>query len=219
MVVLLFFMEETMADENLGLDLASQTGQEDIVEAINGLKNLLSRLSDLVTLGSKTVTEGGTYNPEDDGLDGYSSFVVDIPSAPVFVAKSITQNGTYNASDDDADGYSEVTVNVQTNSKLTKIMTQGQVSTTSDYASASFEEDISGYNLFVIDMWRNNVIVDTYVLLLKESDSLPKTFKMSGSSYTYTMTISNLSISCTNYSGSYVNLFVDVYATNIEVNS
>lgn len=219
MVVLLFFMEETMAEENLGLDLASQTGQENIVEAINGLKNLLSRLSDLVTLGSKTVTEGGTYNPEDDGFDGYSSFVVDIPSAPVFVAKSITQNGTYNASDDDADGYSEVTVNVQTNSKLTKIMTQGQVSTTSDYASASFEEDISGYNLFVIDMWRNNTIVDTYVLLLKGSDSLPKIFKMSGSSYTYTMSINNSSISCTNYSGSYVNLFVDVYATNIEVNS
>lgn len=78
MVVLLFFMEETMADENVGLDLASQTGQEDIVEAINGLKNLLSRLSDLLTLGSKTVTQNGIYNPADDGFDGYSQVDVDI---------------------------------------------------------------------------------------------------------------------------------------------
>ena len=67
-----------MADENVGLDLASQTGQEDIVEAINGLKNLLSRLSDLLTLGSKTVTQNGIYNPADDGFDGYSQVDVNI---------------------------------------------------------------------------------------------------------------------------------------------
>jgi hypothetical protein len=71
-------MEETMAEENMGLDLASQTGQEDIVEAINGLKNLLSRLSNLLTLGSKTVTQNGIYNPSDDGLDGYSQVDVDV---------------------------------------------------------------------------------------------------------------------------------------------
>lgn len=67
-----------MADENVGLDLASQTGQENIVEAINGLKNLLSRLSDLLTLGSKTVTQNGIYNPADDGFDGYSQVDVNI---------------------------------------------------------------------------------------------------------------------------------------------
>jgi hypothetical protein len=208
-------MEETMADENVGLDLASQTGQEDIVEAINGLKNLLSRLSDLVTLGSKTVTEGGTYNPEDDGLDGYSSFIVDIPSAPVFVSKSITQNGTYNASDDDADGYSEVTVNIQNNIKLTKIMTQGKVSTASNYASVSFEEDISGYNIFVVDMWDGGEITSTYTLVLIEKQ-LPVTFDMikNGSSQRYTVNLTNTTIGTTYYNGSYRELFVDVYAAN-----
>ena len=99
-----------MAEENLGLDLASQTGQEDIVEAINGLKNLLSRLPDLLTLGSKTVTQNGTYDPNDDSLDGYSSLVVNVPNTYAasdegkvlsngeLVAQSsqtVTKNGTY----------------------------------------------------------------------------------------------------------------------------
>ena len=99
-----------MAEENLGLDLASQTGQEDIVEAINSLRNLLSRLSDLLTLGSKTVTQNGTYDPDDDSLDGYSSLVVNVPNTYAasdegkvlsngeLVAQSsqtVTQNGTY----------------------------------------------------------------------------------------------------------------------------
>lgn len=60
---------------------------------------------------SKTITANGTYDAEDDDLDGYSTVVVNVPSA-VLVSKSITENGTYDPQDDNADGYSSVTVNV-----------------------------------------------------------------------------------------------------------
>ncbi len=62
-------------------------------------------------LGTKTITQNGTYNALDDTLDGYSSVTVNIP-APILGTKTITQNGTYTASTESLDGYSQVTVNV-----------------------------------------------------------------------------------------------------------
>lgn len=63
-------------------------------------------------LGTKTVTANGTYAAEDDSLDGYSEFTVNVSGGSTLGTKSITENGTYAATDDSLDGYSSVTVNV-----------------------------------------------------------------------------------------------------------
>ena len=62
------------------------------------------------TLVAKTITQNGTYDPADDGADGYSSVTVNIPGAPVLVQKTIAAKGVYDPADDSADGYSLVTV-------------------------------------------------------------------------------------------------------------
>lgn len=72
------------------------------------IKSAISNSGGVV--GSKTITQNGTYNALDDDLDGYSSVTVNI--TPALGTKTITQNGTYNASDDSLDGYSSVTINV-----------------------------------------------------------------------------------------------------------
>lgn len=59
MVVLLFFMEETMAEENMGLDLASQTGQENIAAAISAL---------VTALGNVTGVQGPKGDKGDPGV-------------------------------------------------------------------------------------------------------------------------------------------------------
>lgn len=76
--------------------------EADTVELYLGDK----KISD--TIISKTITENGTYDASDEGVDGYNPVTVNIP----IVSKTITENGTYNASDDDAAGYDPVTVNV-----------------------------------------------------------------------------------------------------------
>lgn len=66
------------------------------------------------TLGTKTITQNGTYNATDDNLDGYSEVTVNVPtgSTPTGTKQiSITQNGT---TTEDVTNYAnaEITVNV-----------------------------------------------------------------------------------------------------------
>lgn len=64
-------------------------------------------------LGTKTITQNGTYPALTDSLDGFSSVDVNVSGGgSTLITKTVTQNGTYNAEDDNADGYSQVTVNV-----------------------------------------------------------------------------------------------------------
>lgn len=46
------------------------------------------------TLGTKTITENGTYNASSDNYDGYSQVTVNVPN-PSTGTLNITQNGTY----------------------------------------------------------------------------------------------------------------------------
>ena len=61
-------------------------------------------------LGTKNISDNGTYTASTEQLDGYSSVTVDVQ--PTLGTKSITANGTYTASSDNLDGYSSVTVNI-----------------------------------------------------------------------------------------------------------
>lgn len=98
-----------MAGENLGLDLASQTGQEDIASAINdisesglatqaGQADIVEAISGLIdqfatalnntvikttstATGSLTVTENGTYDAHyDPNMDAYDEVIVNVPN-------------------------------------------------------------------------------------------------------------------------------------------
>lgn len=67
-------------------------------------------------LGTKTITENGTYAAQDENLNGYKSVSVKVPIR--LESKPITENGTYNAQDDNLQGYSSVRVNVENTAKL-----------------------------------------------------------------------------------------------------
>ena len=69
------------------------------------------------TLGTKAITQNGSYNAQSDGFQGYSGVTVNVSGGTAkLVSKSITANGSYSPKDDNADGYSGVTVNVSTKS-------------------------------------------------------------------------------------------------------
>lgn len=79
-------------------------------------------------LGTKTVTENGTYVALDDEFDGYSTVTVALP----LNSKSITANGTYLASSDELEGYTDVTVNVSPNVGTKTITENGTYLASSD---------------------------------------------------------------------------------------
>lgn len=68
---------------------------------------------DSAELGTKTITQNGTYSAEDDGYDGYSSVTVNVsggsPTIQSLTVTPSTSQQTFNASG--VDGYKPVTVN------------------------------------------------------------------------------------------------------------
>ena len=62
-------------------------------------------------LGTKSVTENGTYNAGDDMVQGYSSVEVNV--SPNVMEKNITSNGEFVSQNDGVDGYNIVRVNVE----------------------------------------------------------------------------------------------------------
>lgn len=62
------------------------------------------------TLVPKAITENGSYSPQSENADGYSSVTVNVGRN--LVHKSITRNGSFRAASDHVDGYSSVSVNV-----------------------------------------------------------------------------------------------------------
>ena len=92
---------------------------------------------------SKTITANGTYDAEDDDLDGYSTVVVSV--SPNVGTKTITTNGTYSASTDSYDGYSEVTVNVPGADLGVKTITQNGT-----YNASS--DNLDGYSRVTVDV-------------------------------------------------------------------
>ena len=69
-------------------------------------------VTDYTKIIPKTITTNGTYDPADDGANGYAPVIVNTGSSAILVSKTITKNGVYDPADDDADGYDSVTVNV-----------------------------------------------------------------------------------------------------------
>lgn len=133
-------------------------------------------------------------------------------------SRNVTVNGTY-----DTTTNNEVVVDVSGGGgTLTKIMNQGQVSTTSTYATANFDSSLNfaDFNCLKIDLFRGGVVVGTSIFGLQDlvnGNSTSFQFYIYDETYTYDMNINktNKTISCTQYRGSYVNLYVDVYGANV----
>ena len=89
-----------------------------------------------------------------------------------------------------------------------KVMTQGQVSTTSAYTGTNFDNSISDYDFVEVHLFRGGADIAYNVVKVPASST---TFNITGDR-TYSMSLTPTRISCTNYSGSFVNLYVDVYA-------
>ena len=104
------------------------------------------------TLVSKTITQNGIYDPEDDSADGYSLVTVNVAQSTL-ITKAITANGTYEAQDDNADGYSEVSVSVSPNVGTKSITQNGTYNASSDsldgYSQVSV--NVSGGVTFYLD--------------------------------------------------------------------
>lgn len=96
----------------------------------------------------------------------------------------------------------------------TLLMSQGQMSssTAREYMTATFDSgvDLSLYDAIVVFMYENNIQVAMGIVVYSGT-SVP--FNLYGD-LTYTMQLTSTAISCTYYSGSWRDLFVDVYGFN-----
>lgn len=131
----------------------------DIADSIRGkldveTEYLPSEMADAIesiqtqgTYAQKTITENGTYDPSDDGVDAYSSVTANVQ--PTLQSKTATENGTVTP-DSGYDGLSSVVVNVSGGSSSTlvqKTITQnGTYDPTDDNADgySSVTVNVSG---------------------------------------------------------------------------
>ena len=60
--------------------IRAKGGTQEQLQWPGGFSNAVENLPSSSTLGTKTVSENGTYNALDDNLDGYSKIQVDVPS-------------------------------------------------------------------------------------------------------------------------------------------
>ena len=164
--------------------------------------------TELISIANAIRTKGGTSS-QLEFPTGFVSAVQAIPTGGgVIQSLSVTQNGTYTPPSG-VDGYAPVTVNVSGGGSITKIMEQGQVSTTSAYATAYYDSgvDPTQYDVLKVDLWKLGNIIGSGIFVPVGSDQ-----RIRGSdSKLYTFATTATSISCTNYSGSYFDLYVDVY--------
>ncbi len=102
-------------------------------------------------------------------------------------------------------------------SDFEKVMNQGQISDTVSYKTAYFTEplDTSRYSTFLILLFYDNAIVGSIVAPSNQVSASEYTFKgyftANGHGSPIDVKMSTTSIRTTNYSGSYLDIYADVY--------
>lgn len=105
-------------------NVATLGGNDYFWFALSGLGGAINIVD--ANLQTKTITENGTYLP-DDGYNGFSKVTVAMPTEePVLGELTITENGTY-IPGDGLDGYSKVTVNVEGASSVTEVFPETEL--------------------------------------------------------------------------------------------
>ena len=108
-------------------------------------------------VGERTIVSNGTYTASTEGMSGYSSVTVNVPSESADLGtKAITANGTYNASSDNLDGYSQVAVNVANSYSASdegKVVSSGALVTqTSDTVTENGTVDTTLINSLTVNV-------------------------------------------------------------------
>ena len=170
----------------------------------------------LISQGSLEITENGTYDTTIK-----SSVNVEVPNSYTAADEGkvvsdgalisqgsleITENGTY-----DTTIKSSVTVNIQ-GYIGTALMTQGQVSDTSHYMTADFPEgsNINSYAFLTVDLYKESEKIGNAWVLITGATSYEFSITYSGVTYRLRINVTGNTISCYQYTGSYVNLYVNV---------
>lgn len=178
---------------------------------------------------SKSINANGTHD-----TTANNSVVVDVPNSysaadegkvvssgalVVQTSRNVTENGTYDTTENN-----QVVVNVSGGSgSKVKIMDQGQVSSTSNYQTAYFDNgvDFSIYDLLLFELYRDDAIVGKTYIYKEEWQQYQNyiVFIIPGTNYSNgyqcKFTHRNKTVTLTYYSGSYANLYVDVYGVTI----
>ena len=185
---------------------------------------------DLVAQTTKQITANGTHDTTTN-----NSVAVNVPNSYAAVdegkvvsggalvgqtSRNVTANGTYDTTENN-----EVVVNVSgggSGSKV-KIMDQGQISSTSDYQTANFDSsvDFSIFNLLLFELYLDGAIIGKTYIYKEEWQQYQNfiNFIIPGTNYSRgyqcRFSYNNKTIASTYYSGSYVDLYVNVYGVII----
>lgn len=139
-------------------------------------------------LEEKNIIANGTYNANDEDLDGYNKVIVNVPEKTLGT-KTIISNGTYKATDDNFDGYSQVDVNVPS---------QGwKPNSTWWDIDKILEDDTEDFPGKCIVLY-SNINKTTYFTCGKPNNPYPQKIKTSdGAEYTYSESSSYSSVTHT----------------------
>ena len=160
---------------------------------------------DTTLIDEVVVAVPNTYSQSDEGK------VVSGGELVAQGSQTVTENGAV-----DTTLIDNLTVNVSGGVSAVKLMDHGQVSDTSQYMAATFENavDFSAYDCLLIYLFRES---ETHYGATNATGA----FDIAGGLYnntlkqTYSMEITTTQISCTSYRGSYVDIYVDVYGVNL----
>ena len=177
-----------------------------------------------ISIQSLSATANGTYNPGSG--KAYKPVYVEVPnsytagdegkvvSGGELVAQgsqTVTENGPV-----DTTLIDNLTVNVSGGVSTVKLMDHGQVSNTSHYMAATFENavDFSAYDYLLIHLFCES---ETHYGATNAAGAFAIAGGLSDNNMqqTYSMAITTTQISCTSYRGSYVDIYVDVYGVNL----
>lgn len=120
-----------------------------IDEGADAVKKVIVNVPNVeADLGPKIIGQNGTYNAEDDNLDGYSSVNVVVPQQALG-SKTITSNGTYDPLDEDPklDGFNSVTVNVP---QMAAVL--GSKTITSNGIYDPEDDSLDGYDSVIVNV-------------------------------------------------------------------
>ena len=158
---------------------------------------------------SKNITANGTYTAP-SGVDGFSPVVVNVPqSQPVIESKNITANGTYTAPSG-VDGFSPVVVNVPAGTEITINGSRLQISSTSDYATSYFTNNLVNGKWYLISVF-DPAYNDYGYLAFKFDSSVPyMDLTINVSSSGIQVHVTNESITGSYYSGNWRDIYCRV---------
>lgn len=166
----------------------------------------------VATLISKNILANGTYDAEDDNVDGYSSVHVSVPM-PLLASLSVTSNGTYTAPSDTA--YNEVTVNVPAGGTAPTLVTK-TITENGTYNASSDNAD--GYSSVTVSVAGGGDIGTS--LSNPPIKAISGTFTLESANYRVTVPVDRNVIDLNDYTlWHFFAIIPDEYWTNYEGDS